>query len=83
MTFLTRELKIKSAERKFLKAILLPSFKPRIRFFLKTRKVYANISRGFSNPTLEETLTPDGVVNPDIAQETGTNYELGTNLFSK
>jgi iron complex outermembrane receptor protein len=29
---------------------------------------------------LEETLTPDGVINPDIAQETGTNYELGSQL---
>ena len=38
---------------------------------------YGNISRGFSNPGLEETLTPNGVINPDIAQETGINYELG------
>ena len=43
--------------------------------------IFANISRGFSNPSLEETLTPDGVINPDIEQETGTNYELGTNLL--
>ncbi|NJB71224.1 iron complex outermembrane receptor protein [Saonia flava] len=41
---------------------------------------YGNISRGFSNPSLEETLTPDGVINPDIAQETGVNYELGSKL---
>ncbi len=39
--------------------------------------LYANISRGFSNPSLEETLTPEGVINPEIIQETGTNYELG------
>jgi iron complex outermembrane receptor protein len=26
-------------------------------------------------------LTPDGVINPDISQETGTNYEIGTELF--
>ena len=44
-------------------------------------RIYANISRGFSNPSLEEALTPDGVINPDIVQETGVNYELGTKLF--
>jgi len=49
--------------------------------FTDNQKIYANISRGFSNPSVEETLTPDGVINPDIAQETGTNYELGTQLF--
>jgi len=69
----------KSARRDF-KAIILPSLNLEYAFS-ENQKMYANISRGFSNPTLEETLTPDGVVNPDIAQETGTNYELGTNLF--
>lgn len=69
----------KSANRDF-KAIVLPSLNLEYAFS-ENQKVYANISRGFSNPTLEETLTPDGVINPDIAQETGTNYELGTNLF--
>ncbi|TMM59262.1 TonB-dependent receptor [Maribacter algarum] len=68
----------KSAERNF-KAILLPSLNLEY-VFSENQKVYANVSRGFSNPTLEETLTPDGVVNPDIAQETGTNYELGTSF---
>ncbi|MFS4492480.1 TonB-dependent receptor family protein [Maribacter sp. 2308TA10-17] len=68
----------KSADRNF-KAILLPSLNLEYAFS-ENQIVYANLSRGFSNPTLEETLTPDGVVNPDIAQETGTNYELGTNL---
>ncbi len=41
--------------------------------------VYGNISRGFSNPNLEETLTPDGIINPDIEQEKGFNYEIGVN----
>ena len=45
------------------------------------RQVYANISRGFSNPGLEETLTPEGIINPEIVQEKGVNYELGTKLF--
>ncbi len=68
----------KSANRNF-KAIVLPSLNLHYSFSEK-HQLYANVSRGFSNPTLEETLTPDGVINPDIAQETGTNYELGTSL---
>ncbi|WP_036380464.1 TonB-dependent receptor [Muricauda sp. MAR_2010_75] len=63
-----------SATRNF-DAILLPSFG--LQYALKNGNLYANISRGFSNPGLEETLTPEGVINPDIAQETGTNYEIG------
>ncbi|WP_420603793.1 TonB-dependent receptor family protein [Flagellimonas sp.] len=63
-----------SADRNF-DAILLPSFG--LQYLFASGKLYANVSRGFSNPSLEETLTPDGVINPDIAQETGTNYELG------
>ncbi len=46
-------------------------------YFLKRNRLYANISRGFSNPSLEETLTPDGIINPDILQEKGTSYEVG------
>lgn len=42
---------------------------------------YGNISRGFNYPSLEETLTPDGVINPDIGPETGWNYEVGTDLY--
>jgi iron complex outermembrane receptor protein len=40
--------------------------------------VYGQLSHGFSPPTLAETLTPDGVINPDIQPETGYNLELGT-----
>lgn len=64
-----------SAERDF-DAILLPNLG--IDYQLENGKIYANISRGFSNPSLEETLTPEGIINPDIAQETGVNYELGS-----
>ncbi len=63
-----------SAKRDF-DAILLPSFG--LQYAINNGNLYANISRGFSNPGLEETLTPDGVINPNIAQETGTNYEIG------
>ncbi len=69
----------RSADRNF-KTIVLPSANLNYRFS-DYQSVYANISRGFSNPTLEETLTPEGVINPDIAQEKGMNYELGTRLF--
>ncbi len=69
----------RNAERNF-KAILLPSVNLNYAFS-ENHEAYANISRGFSNPTVEETLTPEGVINPDIAQETGTNYEVGSNLF--
>jgi len=69
----------RSATRNF-DPILLPSLNLNYTF-PKGGKIYANLSRGFSNPTLEETLTPDGVINPDIEQEKGTNYELGTSLF--
>lgn len=48
-----------------------------MQYQLSSGRLYANISRGFSNPGLEETLTPDGVINPDIAQEKGVSYELG------
>lgn len=64
-----------SANRNF-KALLLPSIDVNY-VFTPTYQLYGNISRGFSNPSLEETLTPDGIINPDIVQETGTNYELG------
>lgn len=42
--------------------------------------LYANIGKGFNYPSLEETLTPDGVINPAIAPEKGWNYEIGANL---
>ncbi|MBT8188614.1 MAG: TonB-dependent receptor [Croceitalea sp.] len=64
----------RSAERNF-KAILLPSLG--MQYEIGNGYIYANIGRGFSNPGLEETLTPDGVINPDITQETGVSYELG------
>src|SRR5690606_41427268 len=69
----------KSAEKDF-KAIFLPSLNLNYRL-TKENSLYANVSRGYSNPSLEETLTPEGVINPDIAQETGINYEIGTKLW--
>ena len=67
-----------SGERSF-DLIFLPSLNVNYAFYPK-QSIYLNVSRGYSNPSLEETLTPEGVINPDIAQETGTNYELGSKL---
>ncbi|TLP73218.1 TonB-dependent receptor [Maribacter sp. ACAM166] len=64
-----------SADRDF-KTLFLPSLDVNYSI-TNNSQLYANISRGFSNPSLEETLTPEGIINPDIIQETGTNYELG------
>ncbi|PVW12340.1 TonB-dependent receptor family protein [Marixanthomonas spongiae] len=68
-----------SADRNF-DAIFAPSIT-----FLYTasanRVFFGNISRGFNYPSLEETLTPDGVINPEIGPETGWNYEIGTELY--
>ncbi|SNR57108.1 iron complex outermembrane recepter protein [Maribacter sedimenticola] len=71
----------KSAQRNF-KTLLLPSldlnYTP-----TALSQIYVNISRGYSNPSLEETLTPEGVINPDIKQEIGMNYEVGTKLTDR
>ncbi len=39
--------------------------------------LFGVISHGFSAPSLQETLQPDGQVNPEIQPETGWNFELG------
>jgi iron complex outermembrane receptor protein len=65
-----------SADRDF-ETILAPNFNL---LYEPTNnwEVFGNVSRGFNYPSLEETLTPEGVVNPDIGPEIGWNYELGT-----
>ena len=40
--------------------------------------LYGVVSHGFSAPSLQETLLPDGQVNPGIKPETGWNMELGS-----
>ncbi len=45
------------------------------------QQLFANVSYGFNYPSLEETLTPDGVINPEISPEKGYNYELGTEAY--
>ena len=46
--------------------------------FTKTVSIYATISHGFSPPTLEETLLPNGLINTEIEPETGWNFEIGS-----
>lgn len=55
-------------------------FSPRIAttYEIATGKnIYASVSRGFSTPSVAETLTPEGQINTDLQPETGTNYEVG------
>lgn len=65
----------RSARRDF-DPLLLPGLDIRYAFG-NTSWVYLNISRGFNNPSLEESLNPDGLINPEISQEKGVNYEVG------
>lgn len=43
--------------------------------------IYASVGHGFSLPSPEETLLPEGNINPDIKPEEGIQYELGTRLY--
>jgi iron complex outermembrane receptor protein len=48
--------------------------------FTKTKTIYAAISKGFSTPTVAETLTPGGEINTNLKPEIGWNYELGLKM---
>jgi iron complex outermembrane receptor protein len=53
---------------------------PRLAFsyqISKGKNIYTSVSQGFSTPTVSETLTPDGALNPNILPEIGLNFELG------
>ena len=43
--------------------------------------VYASVGHGFSLPSPEETLLPEGNINPDIKPEKGIQYELGSRFY--
>lgn len=43
--------------------------------------VYASVSRGFSLPSIEETLTASGTINPNIKPENGYNFEVGGKFY--
>ena len=53
---------------------------PRIGFSYrlgKGKNIYASISKGFSVPSVAETLTPEGQINTELNPEMGWNYEIG------
>ena len=56
-----------------------PIFNPKIGISQAIGKsvLFGSWSYGFSTPSLEETLNPDGSLNTDISPETGRSFELG------
>jgi len=44
----------------------------------ENQSIHANLSHGFSPPTLSETLLPSGAINPNIQPEDGYTYEMGS-----
>jgi len=47
----------------------------------RLQTIYASVSRGFSLPSIEETLTADGTINPNIKPENGYNFEVGGKVY--
>lgn len=43
--------------------------------------LYISASRGFSLPAIEETLTANGTINPNIKPENGYNFEAGGKFY--
>ncbi|MFV8341979.1 TonB-dependent receptor family protein [Flavobacterium sp. XS2P39] len=41
------------------------------------KNIYTSISKGFSVPSVAETLTPEGQINTNLKPEIGWNYEVG------
>lgn len=69
----------KSAEREFN-----PIVAPNVNLlyeFTENSSAFFNFSRGFNYPSIEETLTPEGVINPQLGPEKGYNYEVGSELY--
>ena len=59
-------------------------FSPRIGInyaTLQNMSLYASVGHGFSLPSPEETLLPEGNINSDIKPEEGWQYEAGVRLF--
>lgn len=42
-----------------------------------SKNVYVSLSKGFSIPSVAETLTAEGQINTDLKSEKGINYEIG------
>ena len=61
-----------------------PIFAPNVNLvyqFTDNFSSFFNFSRGFNYPSIEETLTPEGVINPELGPEKGFNYEVGSELY--
>lgn len=57
-----------------------PVFSPRLGLSYQhhvSHYLYASVGHGFSAPSLEETLLPEGGVNTELRPEIGWNFELG------
>lgn len=57
---------------------------PQLSFLYKPstlQTLYVSVSRGFSLPSIEETLTAEGTINPNIRPENGYNFELGGKFY--
>ena len=57
-----------------------PVFSPRLGISYQhhlTHHLYASVGHGFSAPSLEETLLPEGNINTELRPEIGWNFELG------
>ena len=50
-----------------------------------TKNIYISFSKGFSIPTVAESLTANGTINTNLKSEKGVNYEIGfkANFFDK
>jgi iron complex outermembrane receptor protein len=58
-----------------------PVFSPRVGISYRYHSLhylYASAGHGFSAPSLEETLLPEGEINTDLKPETGWNLEVGS-----
>jgi iron complex outermembrane recepter protein len=56
--------------------IVSPRISANYRYF-QSNSVFMTVSHGYSPPSLAETLTPEGYINPDILPETSWNLEGG------
>ena len=57
---------------------------PQLSFLYKPNRfqtLYISASRGFSLPSVEETLTANGTINSNIKPESGYNFEIGGKFY--
>jgi len=57
---------------------------PQVSFLYKPsslKTIYISASRGFSLPSVEETLTANGTINSNIKPESGYNFEVGGKFY--